>query len=102
MMTHFPDREGVLVRLGGGYSKIVHEVQTPVGDVNNDQGGVGALFGVGYAFWLGKSFNLMVNLDQSFQWYNADPGSPTSPSLRPSTSASIGTKPAPRSTRINS
>ena len=44
--------------------------------MSNDESGVGALAGVGYAFWLGKSFNLTVNLDQSFQWYNADPGYP--------------------------
>jgi hypothetical protein len=51
-------------------------VETPSGEVSDDANGFGVLGGFGYAFWLGKSFNLTLNLDQSFQWYSNDPGEP--------------------------
>lgn len=34
--------------------------------------GFGILGGVGYAFWLGKTFNLTLNIDHSRQYYNSD------------------------------
>jgi opacity protein-like surface antigen len=76
MLTHFPNQEGFFVRAGGGVSKILRVVETPSGEVSSDASGSGVLAGIGYAFWLGKSFNLTLNLDQSFQWYSNDPGEP--------------------------
>jgi hypothetical protein len=76
MMTHFPNQEGFFVRVGGGSSRIQRVVETPSGEVSDDASGLGVLGGFGYAFWLGKSFNLTLNLDQSFQWYSNDPGEP--------------------------
>lgn len=76
LMTHFPADEGFFVRLGGGFSNLLTMVETPFGDVSDKVSGVGLLGGFGYALWLGKSFNLTLNLDQSFQWYSSDPGEP--------------------------
>ena len=76
MLTHFPSQEGLFIRMGGGYSNIVHMIDSQLGDLDSKINGVGALAGLGYAFWLRKSFNLTVNLDQSFQWYSSDSGEP--------------------------
>lgn len=66
MLTHFPNEEGFFIRAGGGFSNIM--AKTPVGtDVVS---GYGVLGGIGYAFWLGQSFNLTLNLDHSRQFYS--------------------------------
>ncbi len=37
---------------------------------SDSTGGFGILGGIGYAFWLGKSFNLTLNIDHSRQFYS--------------------------------
>lgn len=76
VMTHFPISEGPFIRVGGGFSRIAHTVETSSGETTTATSGVGLLGGIGYAFWLGKSFNLTLNLDQAFQWYDDDPAEP--------------------------
>jgi hypothetical protein len=76
MMTHFPHDEGFFIRLGGGFSNVVATINSPSGDFSSKVNGVGALGGIGYALWLGKSFNLTLNLDHSRQWYPSSPGEP--------------------------
>lgn len=72
MLTHFPMEEGFFIKAGGGFSNIMSK--TPIGtDVVN---GYGVLGGVGYAFWLGKSFNLTLNLEHSRQFYSAGSNKP--------------------------
>ncbi len=72
MLTHFPYQEGLFFRVGGGFSNLVNMIDTPFGDLDSTLTGVGVLGGIGYAFWLGKSFNLTLNLDYSQQWYSND------------------------------
>lgn len=72
MLTHFPYEEGLFFRVGGGLSNIVAEVD---GD-RDVVSGYGILGGVGYAFWLGKSFNLTLNLDHSRQYYSGGSDDP--------------------------
>ncbi len=72
MLTHFPHQEGLFFRMGGGFSNLLNTIDTPFGDLDSKVTGVGALAGIGYAFWLGKSFNLTLNLDYSQQWYSND------------------------------
>ncbi len=72
MLTHFPSQEGLFIRMGGGYSNLSLTIDTNFGDFDERLNGVGALAGIGYAFWLGKSFNLTLNLDYSQQWYSND------------------------------
>lgn len=47
MLTHFPREEGFFIRVGGGLSNIMAEVDN-LSEVN----GFGLLGGLGYAFWL--------------------------------------------------
>ncbi|MCC7201624.1 MAG: hypothetical protein IT393_03020 [Nitrospirae bacterium] len=72
MLTHFPIEEGLFVRVGGGLSNIMYKV----GGSTNVVPGYGLLGGVGYAFWIGKSFNLTLTLDHSRQFYYGSVGEP--------------------------
>ena len=67
MFTHFPLEEGFFIRGGGGFSNIMNK--TPIS--TEVVSGYGILGGLGYAFWLGKHFNLTLNLDHSRQYYSA-------------------------------
>jgi hypothetical protein len=62
MMTWFPARNGLYLRGGLGLAQY-HE------DGLGTASGVSVLAGVGYAMWLGRSFNLSVGLDLSAQGY---------------------------------
>jgi hypothetical protein len=76
MLTWFPFQKGLFVRLGGGFSVFRIEVDDDYyGKSNDDYNGYGALAGIGYAFWLGKHFNLTLNVDHSRQFYS-DPDGP--------------------------
>lgn len=72
MLPHFPMEEGFFIRVGGGLSNIMNKVGGDTDVVH----GYGLLGGVGYAFWLGKSFNLTLNLDHSRQYYSEGSGEP--------------------------
>lgn len=78
VMTHFPYGEGLFVRLGGGISNLLVSANTPSGDFSSKVDGIGVLGGIGYAMWLGKSFNLTLNLDHSRQSYYSSGGEPES------------------------
>ncbi|HET6922820.1 MAG TPA: hypothetical protein VFI16_06700 [Anaeromyxobacteraceae bacterium] len=65
MLTFFPWRRGLFVRGGAGFADLV--LDTSAGSTHH--GGFDLAAGAGYAFWLGRSFNLTVNLDASAQWY---------------------------------
>lgn len=70
MLTYFPVRQGFFLRGGGGWSAAMIQLNTFYGDFLSTSRGFGALVGMGYAFWLGKTFNLTVNLDHSRQFYD--------------------------------
>ncbi len=74
MLTHFPKEEGFFIRAGGGLSNMMVEIDTVFGSASETYGGFGIIGGVGYAFWLGKSFNLTLNLDHSRQFYSDENG----------------------------
>ena len=76
MFTHFPYKEGFFIRAGGGLSNIIYVIDTTSGDVSDRVSGYGLLGGIGYAFWLGKSFNLTLNIDHSRQFYSGSTGDP--------------------------
>ncbi len=79
MFTWFPFREGFFMRLGGGFSNFQLTIDsTLVGNGSSQYNGYGALAGIGYAFWLGRQFNLTLNLDYSMQWYTTAGGPDTS------------------------
>jgi len=67
VFTYFPQRRGLFLRGGGGLSELMMEV----GGFSSHTTGYGVLGGVGYAFWLGRSFNLTLGLDHSRQFYSS-------------------------------
>ncbi len=78
--TFFPMERGPFFRGGVGLSGFALLTDSPAGKSTNTYTGTNALAGVGYAFWLGRSFNLTVNLDFSAQKYGSstDPVAPSS------------------------
>jgi hypothetical protein len=49
---------------------ITVKLDTALGSASDTANGFGLLGGLGYAFWLGKSFNLTLNIDHSRQFYS--------------------------------
>jgi hypothetical protein len=68
MFTHFPKEEGFFIRAGGGLSNLMFEIDGAF-SASDSTGGFGILGGIGYAFWLGKRFNLTLNIDHYRQFY---------------------------------
>jgi hypothetical protein len=68
MLTWFPMERGLSLRGGLGLSTLVVDTSGLGSDSVN---GANLTLGAGYAFWLGKSFNLTLNLDFSAQNYNS-------------------------------
>ncbi len=72
MLTWFPFQKGLFIRGGGGFSSLINLISTPGFDLTETYYGGGLLAGIGYAFWLGRHFNLTLNLDHSRQFYLSD------------------------------
>ena len=72
MLTFFPLERGFFVRGGAGFADLV--LDAPAGSTHH--GGFGLVAGTGYAFRLGRSFSLSLNLDVSGQWYGGGADSP--------------------------
>lgn len=73
--TFFPKEEGLFFRggLGLAQSSMEFEVDPIIGNTSTERDnvhGIGTLVGVGYAWWVGKQFNLSAKLDYSEQFYN--------------------------------
>lgn len=76
VVTYFPFKEGFFVRGGGGFAGAIQDVSVSGVSGSATVGGVDILVGTGYAFWLGKSFNLTLNFDFSNQFYSGKKGDP--------------------------
>ena len=76
--TFFPMERGFFVRGGLGLSALSLEYDDGIDDATDTYGGMNILGGIGYAFWLGKQFNLTVNLDGSKQFYGSSDVEPES------------------------
>lgn len=76
MVTWFPMERGLFLRGGLGLSSLSLDV---TGFGSDSVSGWNLDVGAGYAFWLGKSFNLTLNLDYAAQGYHSEKaGAPTS------------------------
>jgi opacity protein-like surface antigen len=79
MMTWFPYSEGFFVRGGAGMAVLVQNIVYGNTEEKYGMRGYSALGGIGYAFWLGETFNLCLNAEVSYQKYNdAEVGEPES------------------------
>jgi hypothetical protein len=74
LATFFPWERGLFLRGGLGLASATatFEKVPPYGKVKEKGSGVGFTAGLGWAWWLGKSFNLSANLDFSGQGYGGD------------------------------
>jgi hypothetical protein len=68
----FPMERGFYLRGGLGLSSVVQEVESPFTPFDYSARGFNVLGGIGYAFWLGRSFNLTLNLDAQRHTFNED------------------------------
>jgi hypothetical protein len=66
-IMYFPIERGPFIRAGAGLSSMIWEIDT-VGD--SRARGFNVLGGLGYAFWLGRTFNLTLNLDVQRHWFD--------------------------------
>jgi hypothetical protein len=78
MLTWFPVQRGPFLRGGLGLAEISEDI---TGGRTHSRSGVGVVVGGGYAFWLGRSFNLTLNLDLSAQSYAKAVNEPKSSSF---------------------
>jgi hypothetical protein len=79
MLTWFPARQGLYLR--GGVGLASYSEDAVVNGVHSGGGsatGFSVLAGVGYAMWLGQTFNLSVGLDLSAQGYGDPVNLPSS------------------------
>jgi hypothetical protein len=74
MLTWFPAGDGFFLRGGLGLSRFSYRFDLAGAKGGNDANGTNLAAGLGYAFWLGRSFNLTVNLDASGQAWSDDAG----------------------------
>jgi hypothetical protein len=76
--TLFPTERGVFLRAGAGFAGLSQEWDDGFGYARSSAGGVAVLGGLGYAWWLGRSFNLTLHADVSAQRYGSGGGDPSS------------------------
>jgi hypothetical protein len=70
--TWFPVERGFFARGGLGLSGLTFDSDIAgLGSGSSTYRGANLLLGVGYAFWLGRSFNLTLNLDYTAQGYGS-------------------------------
>ncbi len=68
--TFFPTERGFFVKGGFGRSAVTYAVDVSgYGKSDRSVGGWNVVGGLGYAWWLGRQFNLTANLEFSRQWY---------------------------------
>ena len=69
MVTWFPMERGLFLRGGAGLTNFRVDADAMGLSASNSVNGVNITVGGGYAFWLGRTFNLTLNLDYSAQFY---------------------------------
>jgi hypothetical protein len=80
--TFFPMEKGFFVKGGIGRAALSWQAPLTTGGTGTfDTNGFDVTGGVGYAFWIGRSFNLKLALDYSHQWYGSSSVLPESSSF---------------------
>jgi opacity protein-like surface antigen len=78
VVTFFPTGRGLFLRGGAGFAQISSEVDDGFFVDRSDANGVGLLGGVGYAWWLGRRFNLTLHGDVNLHAYSGNSDAPSS------------------------
>jgi hypothetical protein len=76
--TFFPMEKGLFLKGGIGRAALSLEEKDATGTATLNVSGFDVTGGVGYAFWLGRTFNLKLELDYSQQWYGSSTIDPES------------------------
>jgi hypothetical protein len=76
--TWFPTGRGLFLRGGAGFASISSDVDDGFTRVRSEAYGVGVLGGAGYAWWLGRTFNLTLHGDVNLHAYNGGSDVPSS------------------------
>jgi outer membrane protein with beta-barrel domain len=69
-LSYYPWTKGLFLKVGGGLSNFVYEYDGEYNVDSETYSGTGYLVGLGYDFWLGKSFNLGIHAEYSRQSYS--------------------------------
>lgn len=69
-LSYYPIGKGFFIKAGAGISVAVIELDSVVFDDSESYTGTGYLLGIGYDFWLGKTFNLGIHAEYSKQTYD--------------------------------
>ena len=69
-LSYYPTGKGFFLKAGAGISAAVVELDTAFVDDSETYSGTGFLLGIGYDFWIGKSFNLGIHAEYSKQSYS--------------------------------
>lgn len=69
-LSYYPWTKGFFVKIGGGLSVLIYDEDTDKNNNLDTYSGVGGLVGLGYDFWLGRSFNLGIHAEYSRQAYS--------------------------------
>ncbi|MBF0224657.1 MAG: outer membrane beta-barrel protein [Desulfobacterales bacterium] len=76
-LTFYPMEEGFFLKAGLGICALHYEIDAKsFANISDDYGGVAFLLGIGYDFWIGKSFNLGLHAEYSRQSYEDDNNAP--------------------------
>ncbi len=78
MITWYPMQRGLFLRGGVGVATLSWDFVDAFGRGTDTVDGLGVLGGLGYAFWLGRSFNLTLNADVSAQLFRDELHRPSS------------------------
>jgi hypothetical protein len=78
VLTWFPAERGLFLRGGAGLAALRQEWDDGREHRRSTVGGLSVLGGVGYAWWLGRRFNLTLHADLSAQAYGSSSQDPSS------------------------
>lgn len=73
--TFFPATKGFFLHTGLGLGHLTLRADNTIfGDFEGRNDGTAVMFGVGYSFWIGRTFNIAVNLDHEVHNYSSSSG----------------------------
>ncbi len=73
--TFYPATKGFFLRVGAGLGHLDRSRSSYFyGDADGTDDGTAVMFGLGYSFWIGRTFNIGLNLDHELHNYSSNSG----------------------------